>query len=181
MWMRLKQLTTRQRVLAALVLIFIAGSLWYVLKPSPRRRSNMKADKVLVEKGERRLTLWRQGQALKAYRVALGPNAAGHKQEEGDGRTPEGRYRVDWRNPQSKFHLSLHVSYPNDSDKTRAAQRGVSPGGEIMIHGLPNGAGGLGALHYRRDWTAGCIAVNNEEIEEIWDAVDDGTEIEILP
>lgn len=178
MW--LKQFTARQWVLVALTGIIIGG-LAYGLKSGKKWRSSVKADKILVEKSARRLTLLRQGQALKTYRVALGPNAAGHKQEEGDGRTPEGRYRLDWRNPQSKFHLSLHVDYPNETDKIRAGERGVSPGGDIMIHGLPNATGALGSLHYLRDWTAGCIAVNNDEIEEIWEAVDDGAEIEILP
>ena len=179
--MRLKHLSARSWALAALLLLLLAGGATLWRYSGKRWRSSVKADKVLVEKGERRLTLLRHGQTLKTYRVALGPNVAGHKQAEGDGRTPEGRYRLDWRNPQSKFHLSLHVDYPNETDKTRAAERGVPPGGEIMIHGLPKGAGGLGSLHYLRDWTAGCIAVSNEEIEEIWDAVDDGTEIEIVP
>jgi murein L,D-transpeptidase YafK len=183
MWLFLKQITARRWAFIGLALLLLAGGAAFWLKSGKQRRrgSAVKADKILIEKAERRLTLWRQGQAWKTYRVALGPNPTGHKQEEGDGRTPEGKYRIDWRNPQSKFYLSLHVSYPDDTDKQRAAERGVSPGGDIMIHGLPNGAGMLGSLHYKRDWTLGCIAVNNEEIEEIWDAVADGTQVEIVP
>jgi murein L,D-transpeptidase YafK len=178
-----RQITARQWAFIGLASLLLAGGTTFWLKSGKqRRRGNaVKADKILIEKAERRLTLLRQGQVMKTYRVALGPNPAGHKQEEGDGRTPEGKYRIDWRNPQSKFYLSLHISYPNETDKQRATERGVSPGGDIMIHGLPNGSGSLGSLHYLKDWTLGCIAVNNEEIEEIWDTVDDGIVVEIVP
>lgn len=139
------------------------------------------ADRILVEKAKRSLTLFRQGKILKTYAIALGTEPVGHKLQEGDGRTPEGVYRISGRNPQSKYHLSLRISYPNEADRESARKRGVSPGGDIMIHGLPNGSGALGAAHRLRDWTIGCIAVTNEEIKEIWDAVPDGTEIEIRP
>lgn len=165
-------------------LILVSGGLVLAgaLFATRGKRVKMKADKILVEKKERRLSLWRNGVLLKNYRVALGPQPLGHKQQEGDGRTPEGTYRIDWRNPNSKFHLSLHISYPDAQDKARAASAGVSPGGDIMIHGLPNGyVESLGTLHYSSDWTQGCIAVNNEEIEEIWGTVDDGVSVEIQP
>ena len=139
------------------------------------------ADRVLVEKGARTLTLYRADRPLKTYSVALGPNAIGHKEQEGDGRTPEGQYLIDFHKRDSSFHRALHVSYPNAADRRSARRRGVSPGGDIMIHGLPNGMGSLGASHRLRDWTNGCIAVTNEEIEEIWAAVPDGTKIEIRP
>jgi murein L,D-transpeptidase YafK len=100
---------------------------------------------------------------------------------EGDGRTPEGRYSIDSRNSRSRFHLALHISYPNADDRRTAQQRGVSPGGDIMIHGLPNGLGWLDKLHRKRDWTDGCVAVTNPEMEEIWAHVATGTAIEILP
>ena len=167
--------------MAALPLILLAGGAAYFLMKSGTLHEGVRADKILVEKGARRLTLFRQGQVLRTYRVALGPNPEGHKQAEGDGRTPEGRYAIDWHNPQSKFHLSLHVNYPNADDQARAQANGVSPGGEIMVHGLPNSAGGIGSLHSLKDWTAGCVAVTNEEIEEIYRAVPDGAEIEIVP
>lgn len=101
--------------------------------------------------------------------------------EEGDGRTPEGVYSIDRRKVKSTFHRALHVSYPNDDDLAQAKARSVSPGGDIMIHGLPNGLGFLGKLHLKGDWTAGCIAVTNPQIEEIWRAVPDGTKVEIVP
>lgn len=140
-----------------------------------------KADKVLVLKGERRLLLLHHGKVLRSYRVALGRNPEGHKLREGDGRTPEGHYVLDWRNAASRFYRSIHISYPNRRDRDRAGQRGVPPGGEIMIHGLPGRFGDIGAEHARWDWTEGCIAVTNAEIDEIWRAVDDGTAIEIRP
>ena len=121
------------------------------------------------------------GREVRSYDIALGPSPEGHKQQEGDGRTPEGRYVIDWRNVNSAFHRSLHISYPNAGDRARARRRGVDPGGAIMIHGLPNGMGTLGGLHVASDWTLGCIAVTSEEIEEIWRVVRDGTPIEIGP
>lgn len=138
-----------------------------------------KADLVTVEKADRRLTLWSGGRPVKTYRVSLGGNPVGRKQREGDQKTPEGRYTLDWRNPQSSFHLSLHVSYPCAADSAAATRLGVPPGGDIMVHGLSNRLGWVGRLHRWKDWTAGCVAVTNSEIEEIWAAVADGTPIEI--
>ena len=140
-----------------------------------------KADRVVVQKGARTLTLYRGAAVLKTYKIALGWNPAGPKEQEGDGRTPEGVYVIDGRNAQSAYHRSLHVSYPNAGDRRRAARQRVRPGGAIMIHGLPNGMGALGAAHRLRDWTAGCIAVTDGEIEEIWRMVPNGTRIEITP
>ena len=138
-------------------------------------------DRIVVEKAARTLTLFDRQRPIRTYRIALGPNPVGHKQQEGDGRTPEGKYVIDFRKPDSSFHRALHISYPNPADRRRARRRGVSPGGAIMIHGLPNGLGHIGAAHRLSDWTLGCIAVTNEEIEEIWRLVKDGTEIEIRP
>ena len=137
------------------------------------------ADRVLVEKGARRLSLYRGSRLLAGYKIALGRNPIGHKEREGDSRTPEGVYVIDFRKRDSAFHRALHISYPNAEDRRRARQRGVSPGGAIMIHGLPNGSGRIGKAHTLRDWTDGCIAVTNAEIEEIWSLVPDGTPIEI--
>jgi murein L,D-transpeptidase YafK len=139
------------------------------------------ADRIAIDKSARSLTLFRRGQPLKTYEVALGSNPVGHKQQQGDGRTPEGRYKIDYRNPNSSFHRSLHISYPGPADVRSARRRGVSPGGDIMIHGLPNGMGAVGRLHLVSDWTKGCIAVTNDEIEEIWRVVPDGTVVEITP
>ena len=140
-----------------------------------------RADRVLVLKAARRLILYREEVELAGYDIALGRNPRGHKQREGDGRTPEGRYRIDWRNPQSRYHLSLHISYPDADDRARAAARGQDPGAMIMIHGLPNGFGSLGAAALLRDWTEGCIAVTNDAIAEIWRRVPNGTPVDIRP
>ncbi len=143
--------------------------------------ADAKADKIVVLKGDRRLVLLKQGAPLKSYRVSLGWAPEGHKVREGDGKTPEGLYRIDYRKPDSSFHRALHISYPNAADKKKARGLGVSPGGAIMIHGLRNGIGWIGALHRLTDWTHGCIAVTDEEIREIWRAVPNGTPIEIRP
>jgi murein L,D-transpeptidase YafK len=140
-----------------------------------------KADQVIVVKSQRTLTLLSLGKVLRTYKVALGGTPVGAKEQQGDHKTPEGRYILDRRNAKSRFYKSIHVSYPNEQDKQRAAQRGVSAGGDIMIHGLPNGFGWLGAAHRNMDWTDGCVAVTNAEIDEIWDLVPDGTPIEIRP
>jgi murein L,D-transpeptidase YafK len=142
---------------------------------------SVKIDKVIVYKGKRSMLLLRGGEVLKTYRVSLGKNPVGPKEKEGDKKTPEGKYILDWKNPNSKYHLSIHISYPNDDDKRNAEQKGVSPGGEIMIHGCPNGFGWNWKYYKEIDWTDGCIAVSNEEIEEIWNTVENGTEIEINP
>ena len=139
------------------------------------------ADMILVYKGQRVMHLMRDDKVLRSYQVALGPQPEGHKRREGDGRTPEGGYLIDWRNPNSSFHLSLHISYPRHQDRLSAMEAGLDPGGAIMIHGLPNGRSADEVGHPKRDWTNGCIAVSNEEIEEIWRLIDDGTRIYILP
>lgn len=144
-------------------------------------RVNAKADQVVVVKSARTLTLLAKGKVLRTYKVALGGSPVGAKQQQGDHRTPEGHYVLDRRNPKSKFYKSIHVSYPNEHDRREAAKRGVSPGGDIMVHGLPNGFGWLGENHLVQDWTDGCIAVTDKEIDEIWDLVPDGTPIEIRP
>lgn len=140
-----------------------------------------KADRVLVIKRERRLYLMRGDTVLKTYNVALGRYPKGHKLREGDARTPEGRYTLDFKLVESDFHRAIRISYPNVKDVQRAAARGVPPGGQIMIHGMPNGRVPRQVGHPSFDWTQGCIAVTNREIEEIWAAVEEGTPIEILP
>lgn len=139
------------------------------------------ADLVEVFKGARRLDLKRAGETIRSYRVALGFAPEGHKQREGDGRTPEGDYSINGRNPRSAFHLSLRVSYPDAADRARAADAGVPPGGDIFIHGLPNGLRKLFVRHPRRDWTVGCVAVTDAEIREIWSLVPTGVRIVIHP
>lgn len=136
---------------------------------------------MLVRKSARRLELYHGTQLLRAYSIALGRNPLGHKREEGDGRTPEGRYVLDYRNPRSSYRKALHVSYPSPADALAARSRGVSPGGLIMLHGVRNGLGFVGRLHRLFDWTDGCIAVTDAEIDEIWRSVPDGTPIDIEP
>ena len=139
-------------------------------------------DRITVDKSDREMRLWRGDRLLARYAIALGgAPEAGHKQREGDERTPEGRYVIDWRNARSVAHLSLHISYPDARDQAAAAQAGVSPGGAVMIHGLPNGWGAIGRWHRLADWTDGCIGVTNAEMREIWARVPDGTPIEIQP
>ncbi len=141
-----------------------------------------KADYVIVKKSERKLYLYRGDEILKTYRIALGKQPDGHKTREGDSRTPEGHYTLDWRNPNSKFYRSIHVSYPSKSDYRHARELGDSPGGAIMIHGQPsNWVDRTKLLFNEDDWTEGCIAVQDHEMDEIWEAVDDGTPIEIIP
>ena len=139
------------------------------------------ADKILIEKKERRLTLISKGEVLKTYKIALGGNPIGPKERQGDNKTPEGTYVIDSRNKDSRYHLSLHISYPNEKDRKRAKELGVSPGGDIMIHGIKNGSSWVGDSHTEVDWTKGCIAVTDEEIEEIEKLVPNGTIVEIRP
>ena len=139
------------------------------------------ADKVLIEKKERRLTLLSRGEVIKTYKIALGGNPVGPKERQGDNKTPEGTYIIDSRNRDSVYHLSLHISYPNEKDKMRAKELGVSPGGDIMIHGIKKGLAWVGASHAEVDWTKGCIAVTDEEMEEIYKLVPNGSVAEIRP
>jgi murein L,D-transpeptidase YafK len=144
---------------------------------------NSPADKILVKKSEHKLYLLKNGEPIRSYRVSLGSSPKGHKERQGDNRTPEGVYYIDGRNPGSRFYKALHVSYPSMKDREEAARRGVAPGGQIMIHGYPTGgpARDLRDVLTGMDWTAGCIAVSNPEIEEIWRLTSNGTPIEILP
>jgi len=140
-----------------------------------------KADRVLVVKSEAKLYLQRGGHVLKKYHVALGSRPKGPKQHRGDHRTPEGSYILDLKNPGSSYYKSIRISYPNAADRARARREGVHPGGWIMIHGQPNGYGHLAPITQRHNWTDGCIAVTDEEMDEIWKAVDVGTPIDIRP
>jgi murein L,D-transpeptidase YafK len=140
-----------------------------------------RVDRVIVEKRDHKLLLMNGGTVVKSYSVALARGGLGPRQQEGDHKTPEGPYLIDSRNQSSQFHRALHISYPNEADKARAQRLSVDPGGDIMIHGIQNGLGWIGAAHRLVDWTNGCIAVTDEEIEEIWTLVPVGTPIEIRP
>lgn len=163
--------------------LFISGCSVILSFSFPHHSSakTVQVDKVIVIKQERLLMLMKQGEIFRAYRVALGKKPLGHKKICGDQRTPEGFYVLDSRNPDSRFYKAIHISYPNDTDVMNAQRLGKQPGGDIMIHGLPDNLNHLGPLHRKVDWTDGCIAVTNSEIEEIWQLVPDGTPIEIRP
>lgn len=137
--------------------------------------------KVRVHKNDRRMELLAGPEVVRSYRISLGRNPVGHKVAEGDSRTPEGLYTLDFRNSNSDFFRSIRISYPNERDRKLAEAWGLDPGGNIMIHGLPNEAGDLAFAYSGLDWTEGCIAVTNEEMKEIWELVDIGTPILILP
>jgi len=158
----------------------LAPILFLLVLSSAGPRAAPQVDQVEVFKSRHELILLKNGKAVKTYRVALGPSL-GKKERQGDGKTPEGNYILDWRNPKSKFHRSIHISYPNANDIANARRLGVPPGGDVFLHGLPNGAGWIGAAHRQMDWTTGRIAVTDEEIGEIWKLVLDGTPIVIHP
>lgn len=166
----------RTRAITRLVLGLVCAAALISASDNPLR-----ADRVVVLKKERTLQLLRRGKVIKSYKVALGGNPVGAKTQQGDHKTPEGDYVLDTRNLHSQFYKSIHISYPNERDRAVARQKGVSPGGDVFVHGLPKGYGFVGASHRLKDWTDGCIAVTNEEIDEILRAVADGTPIEIRP
>jgi len=135
------------------------------------------ADSIVIEKKAHRLTLYHMGRPIRTYLVALGADVDKDKVSAGDRRTPEGLFYIDSRNPYSQYHLALQISYPDAAHRARADAMGVSPGGNIMIHGLPNGKGKTGAFHRTVDWTNGCIALTDEEMDEIWSVVPIGTPV----
>lgn len=138
-------------------------------------------DYVLVKKSELKMYLISNGKKIKEYSISLGAKPKGHKEQEGDERTPEGKYFLDYKKSDSSFYKAIHISYPNEEDKAKAKEKGVNPGGLIMIHGQKNGLGWLSWLSQNFNWTNGCIAVTNSEMDEIWNLVKVGTPIEILP
>ena len=179
---------TRRKLFANTLLatsVVTAGSLglsafWPAHAEPPRLLpKSERADRVLIEKAARRLTLFRDGKVLKTYEIALGFAPKGDKEREGDGKTPEGHYRIDRRNDRSRFYLSLGIDYPRPDQRRTARAEGRDPGGDIFIHGQPHRFKSGPALSY--DWTAGCAAVSNTEIEEIWQRVAIGTPVEIRP
>ena len=177
-----KLLPMRPLFVTTLVLALLAGiaSAGPVLANLAAEQA-VKADLVVVYKAERILQLKRAGRVLETFPIALGRNPVGPKLQEGDGRTPEGVYTLDWRNPDSQFYRAIHISYPRDGEAVHAVRWGVSPGGQIMLHGLPNGVAAEQVGHPRRDWTNGCIALTNQQMDEIWARVEDGTTIIIYP
>ena len=171
--MKIVRLPRRSRAwLLAVMLAVCAGA---------SANSQFTADRIIILKSARTMTLMRDGKTLKTYKVALGTEPVGAKQRVGDHKTPEGEYVIDAKKSQSQFHKALHISYPNAADRERARKLGVSPGGDIEIHGLGEKYGWIGSAHRHYDWTDGCIAVTNEEIDEIFPRVPVGTPVEIKP
>jgi murein L,D-transpeptidase YafK len=173
----------RTSLLSQLALLFLG---WMLIDPTgtapPLHAETLaQADEVLVIKHERKLYLMRQNEPLKWFWIALGRNPVGQKTEIGDGRTPEGVYRIEGRDLHDDFYRALWLSYPNSADRERAQRLGVNPGGGIMIHAVPKGYEPTGAGKRMIDWTDGCIAVTNTDMDEIWARVPDGTQVEIRP
>lgn len=140
-----------------------------------------KADLVRVLKSERKLELVANGKIIKEFKIALGSDPKGHKQQEGDGKTPEGKYVLDYKKADSAYYKAIHVSYPNENDVSLAKARSMNPGGQIMIHGQKNGLGWLSFISQRMDWTQGCVALANDDMDTVWNLIEAGTKIEILP
>ncbi|HTW77943.1 MAG TPA: L,D-transpeptidase family protein [Terracidiphilus sp.] len=166
---------------AAIVAFLSSALLICAVAPAAQTPAPQKADSILILKKDHVMELLAGGKVIRSYKVALGRGGLAAKEREGDGRTPEGHYIIDEKNATSHYHKALHISYPNAEDQKRAAKKGVTPGGAIMIHGLPNGMGWLGASHRLYDWTLGCVAVTDAEIDEVWNLVPLGTPVEIRP
>ncbi len=168
-------------LIVAVFVLIVASSITIYNLQFDKLGSGVKADKIIVTKSTRKLVLFSDGKPIKSYFIVLGGEPVGKKHFEGDHKTPEGVYKIDGRNDQSRFHLALHVSYPSQVDLQYAKREQRPAGGLIMIHGIQNGWGWIGPLHRMIDWTDGCIAVTYAEIEELWDAIPLGTTIEIKP
>jgi murein L,D-transpeptidase YafK len=162
------------------LLLTVAFVISYYFIPEPKIPTGIKVDKILVEKNKRKMHVYSEGKKLKSYTISLGFRPRGKKHFEGDGKTPEGVYYIVSKNSQSIAHKSFGISYPNAADKKYAAQRGKSAGGHIMIHGMMNGLGYWGKFHRFIDWTGGCIAVTNSEMDDLFQHVEVGCEIKIV-
>ncbi len=164
-----------------LPVILVCGLLLYSLYPIDKISPGSRVTKIMVLKSARKMEVYAHDTLLATYTIALGGNPVGHKQFEGDKRTPEGIYHINDKTTQSRYHKNLGVSYPNELDKTNAARLGRSPGGDIKIHGLQNGLGFIGRFQHLADWTAGCIAITNAELDDLFEHTQIGTVIEIKP
>jgi len=169
-----------KKLIKYLIFFIIIILLGYYFWPEKQLDTTKVIDKILVVKNERELILFSNGEAIKTYTISLGQNPEGRKEFEGDKKTPEGIYFINDKNPNSDYHLNLGISYPNEYDKKKALELNKDPGGQIKIHGLKNGFGFIGKFHRFFDWTLGCIALTNKEVEELYNNVKIGTEIEIV-
>lgn len=166
-------------LLLGLMIFIVYDRYWSDPAVIPLAPLTEQIDHILIEKSARKMSVFRGDVMVRTYEIALGFAPAGHKVKQGDGKTPEGIFTVNRRNPKSSYHLSLGIDYPLPADVAAAKVAGVNPGGDIFIHGQPNGMGELATIPY--DWTAGCIAVSDHEIEELWRVVQTGTKVEIRP
>lgn len=178
---RSRNIKTRLTRVGLASILLISNLLLHALSSAAAGLYQAKADSIVILKKEHTMELLTGGKVIRTYKVALGQGGLAPKEREGDARTPEGHFVIDAKNEHSKYHKALHVSYPSTEDRKRAARLGVSPGGAIMIHGLPEGKAWVGARHRLFDWTLGCVAVTNEEIDEVWTLVPVGTPVEIRP
>ena len=159
------------RLIFTILLLFITHAVW----------GDRPVTLVRVLKSDHKLQLFADGKLVQEFQVAFGANPTGHKMQEGDEKTPEGSYVLDYKKPDSAFYKAIHISYPNTKDIAAAKARGVNPGGDIMIHGQKNGLGWLSFISQRFNWTNGCVALSNENMAIVWALVKEGTPIEILP
>ncbi|MCX6293904.1 MAG: L,D-transpeptidase family protein [Sphingobacteriales bacterium] len=173
-------MTNRKKISLAIFLI-IFGLIVYYFFPEKKLPPNIQINKLVVFKSKRQLLAYSDGELIKTYKISLGKVPTGHKEFKGDKKTPEGNYIIDGKNPNSDFYKNLGISYPNKTDKTNAKSIGKEAGDDVKIHGLQNGLGFIGKFHRWFDWTSGCIAVTDEEIDELYNAVKIKTQIEINP
>jgi murein L,D-transpeptidase YafK len=172
-----------KKIIIFLLLCYLGLGIYYFFPQNtiPKLPNNVVIDKILVLKSQRQLQVFAQGKLMATFTISLGKNPIGHKEFEGDNRTPEGIYFINSKNSNSHYHKNLGVSYPNAADIEKAKQLGKSPGGDIKIHGLRNGTGFIGKFHRWHDWTAGCIALTDREIDDLYSHINVGTPIEIKP
>ena len=172
-----------KKIIIFLLLCYLGLAIYYFFPENtiPKLPNGIVIDKILVLKSQRQLQIFAQGKLISKFTISLGKNPIGHKEFEGDSRTPEGIYFINTKNPNSHYHKNLGVSYPNAADIANAQKLGKSPGGDIKIHGLRNGTGFIGKFHRWYDWTAGCIALTDDEIDALYGHISVGTLIEIKP
>lgn len=177
------ELKNKVMFLAIIGVLAVAVWVWVGWRKDPYSKlpEGVKVDSLVVLKSARTMMAYAQGKHVRTYCIALGQQPIGHKEVEGDMKTPEGIYSINDRNPNSAYHKNLGISYPNEADIAHAQSLGKSAGGDIKIHGLKNGMGSIGRLHRQQDWTHGCIAVTNEEMDELYESVEIGATIVLMP
>lgn len=170
-----------KKISALVILLLLIVTILYYYYPEEKLPKEAQVDFILVSKSKRELMAYSKGELLKTYKISLGRNPIGDKEFEGDKKTPEGVYFINAKNAQSGYYKNLGISYPNNEDIAYSRKLGKSTGGDVKIHGIKNGIGFIGKFHRWYDWTAGCIALTNEEVDELYNSVNIGTKIEIKP